>query len=134
MSELASVVSSESSMMLVVDMPALLNWSHGLTCWSRVAYKTKQIPLAPARRKLKPRNQAKAAKTRHQRGLVLSVSTMAITNPKMMFRAPRVRPKSTRGGLPLTAAHRMKLGCEWLRRDSVTTVCGIEKAEGWVVC
>lgn len=131
-SDQASVASSESSDdVFCVDQPSC---SHGLRWRSCVAYRTRQMPLAPHSKKLKPRNHAIAPMSRHQRDLLERTRMMAIANPKKMWRAPSVRPKMIRGLLPLAIDQRMKFGWDWLRRVSVTVVMGMAKADGWVVC
>lgn len=88
------------------------------------------MPLEPERRKLKPSSQARVAKRRYQRGWWERVRRMAMTKPKRILRAPRVRPKIIRDLLPLVTDQRMKFGWDWFRRVSVTIFIGAINAEG----
>lgn len=92
------------------------------------------MSLAPQIKKLKPSNQAIQHMRRHQRDLLERTRIIAIAKPRKMWRAPMVRPKRMRGLLPLAIDQRIKLGCDRLRRVSVTVVMGMAKADGWVVC
>lgn len=49
-----------------------------------MTYKTRHMPLEPARRKLKPKNQARAANKRHQRDFMESVRRIAMAKAKMI--------------------------------------------------